>query len=317
MANITKSERQERIRRQMKMYHGTEAEKAQAIDEIVSENISLIVDVINKHYPSYKRDYFEDLKQEGVVGLLESLEVFDPEKGALATIATFYIIHHINDYISRYIHGVRPHYNRYIKRVRSALDELERRGITNPSLVDIAMLSELSIAEVKRALDVYNKSQLQSYDSEEYLDSMVTNTAMSPDETYEDQEKRETLASAMQELTPSEMTVICMKYRLGDYVNLKKQPSNQEIAQASGIPLHMIRSITQQALRKLRNNKALASLFTPSVVPDYDTPVSVAPLSSAQMEANYLLDEDDQEIHEKLPEYENESDFNEPEDLDI
>lgn len=300
MANMTKSERQERIRRQMKTYHGTEAEKMQAIDEIVNENISLIVDIINKHYPSYKRDYFEDLKQEGVVGLLESLEVFDPEKGALATIATFYIIHHINDYISRYIHGVRPHYNRYIKRVRAAIDELERRGNTNPSLVDISILSELSVAEVRRAMDVYNKAQLQSYDSEEYLDSMVTNTQMSPDEVYEDQEKHEILSAAMSELTEQEMIVICMKYRIGNYASLKKQPSNQEIAQESGIPLHMIRSITQQALRKLRNNRELSSLFNSQPQMDYDPPIAVAPLKSAEMEANYLLDDSDIEVHQKI-----------------
>ena len=302
MANMTKSERQERIRTQMKLYHGTPAEKDRAIDEIVNENISLIVDIINKHYPSYKRDYFEDLKQEGVVGLLESLEVFDPEKGALATIATFYIIHHINDYISRYIHGVRPHYNRYIKRVRSAMDELERRGITNPSLTDIAILSELSVAEVRRALDVYNKTQLQSYESEEYLDSMVTNTQMTPDEVYEDVEKHEILSSAMAELTPQEVIVVCMKYRIGDYSVLKKQPSNQEISQESGIPLHMIRQITQQALRKLRNNRDLSSLFNSQPQPDYDPPIAVAPLKSAEMEANYLLDDSDVEVHERIKE---------------
>ena len=37
MANMTKSERQERIRRQMKTYHGTEAEKMQAIIDYIKK----------------------------------------------------------------------------------------------------------------------------------------------------------------------------------------------------------------------------------------------------------------------------------------
>lgn len=302
MADKQKNERIERIRRQMKMYHGTPAEKAAAIEEICNENTSLVVDIINKHYPSYKKDYFEDLKQEGIVGLLESLEVFDPDKGALATIATFYIIHNINDYISRFVHGVRPHYNRFIKRARAAIDELEGKGITNPSHVDIAMISGLSIAEVRRALDVYNKTQLQSYESEEYLDSMITNTQMLPDETYEDMEKKEILDAAIAELTEDEKKVISMRFQLGDYVGKSKQPSNLEISQATGVPLHMIRSTSQSALRKLRENKALAALFTPEREKSYDEPISVTPLKAAQEEANYLLDDGDIEIKTPLPE---------------
>lgn len=63
-------------------------------NRLVVNNMNLVRYLVNKHYPSYKRD--EDILQIGYIGLIKAAESYDPELGfAFSTYASTIIMNEI------------------------------------------------------------------------------------------------------------------------------------------------------------------------------------------------------------------------------
>lgn len=65
-------------------------------DALILDNMKLVYFIINKHYPSHAKN--EDIIQEGMLGLVNAAENFDPEKGKFSTYATTCILNQIRTY---------------------------------------------------------------------------------------------------------------------------------------------------------------------------------------------------------------------------
>lgn len=295
--NPTIGERNPRIRELIALYRDTDPEVSQrASDELIIENGGLINYLIDKSYSSYKAKHQEDLFQAGALGMVASLRTFDPDRGTFSTHAAHYIEHELHDYVTSFVNGIKPHYSRNVKRVRRAKEALSLQGILNPTPTDLAMESGLPVTEVKRALDVIERSQLISTDSEEARDAMLSTHTQGPSEVYDEKELMETLCKCLVDLPWEEMTAICMKYRLGKWSN-EEVITNADIAKSINVPTGSVKGILSSAIRKLRKNKALSTMLsdTAGKHKDKTSDVSVVPEAGALRETEYLM-EDDEEV---------------------
>lgn len=72
------------------------------VDKMVSENIGLVHFHAKQYTRLYKRLPLDDLIQEGVFGLIQAIEKYNPEKGSFATYASLWIRQAIRNSINQH-----------------------------------------------------------------------------------------------------------------------------------------------------------------------------------------------------------------------
>ncbi len=283
------------IKEQMKMYHSGDPEKRKkAIEEIVTENQKLVSFIIDKHFKSFKYNYYwEDLFQQGILGIIESLEKYDPELATPSTYFTFFIIHQLSEYCNSFIKGRSSHYSAKIKKINVARSQLEAVGIMFPTPADLAIQTGLKIDQVMKTLEVETRTSYISLQSEEYINEYLTDYVKGPDELYEEEEKIQLLHKAIEDLPFIEREVVLRKFGL----NCEKPQTNVMISKAVCISPSEVRNRLQNAMKMLRKNPNLCDYF-----PDYaniaseinKTEISTIPVGAAHLIIE-LLSEDDTE----------------------
>lgn len=298
-AKTNPGERDFRIRQLFAQYWSPDPETSQrAKEDLIAENGGLINFLIDKSYSSYKAKHQEDLFQVGAYGMLLSFRTFDPDKGTFSTHAAHYIEHELHDYITTFVNGIKPHFATYIKKVRRAKEILSVQGNESPTPTDIAIESGLSVAEVKRALDVIEKSQMISAESDEARDAMLSTRTPGPSEVYAEKEMMEVLYRSLKDLPYDEMIAICMKYRLGPFGN-RGVITHQDIADEIGTAVSNVKGILASGIRKLRRNKSLATMLLGNTdkKKDRTSDVSVVPIAGSIRELEYLAENEDEGEH--------------------
>lgn len=73
------------------------------LTELIIKNEGIVKKLANKYYTEKTASFdFNDLVQEGYIGLMKCVEKFDPEKQGSATFVSF-AVHYIKGYINRFI----------------------------------------------------------------------------------------------------------------------------------------------------------------------------------------------------------------------
>ena len=120
--------------------------------KLISANLRLVVFVVRKYYMTNNGIPFEDLIQEGNLGLMKAVEKFDPLKGyKFSTYAIWWIKAAINDAIidkSKIIRLPSDAYQQLI-RYKISLVELSNMGYENPSVKTISEYMKIPITKVK------------------------------------------------------------------------------------------------------------------------------------------------------------------------
>lgn len=167
----------------------------------------------------------DDLVSYGVIGLIDAIGKFDPEKGVkFETYAITRIRGSIldelrsNDWVPR---SVRSNAKK-IERARIAL-EGERNG--QPTWEEVAEYTELPLKTVLHTLSQVHDSNLASLNevlpasssiSETIsLGDTVTDRAGSPESSFQESEMRSALASAVGRLEEKDQTVVALHYVVG------------------------------------------------------------------------------------------------------
>jgi DNA-directed RNA polymerase specialized sigma subunit len=104
------------------------------------------------------REYFDDLVQEGNRGLLKAFEKYDllnPEGARLSTYARKFIWEKVDRAKWRYI-GAPDAMVSSISTVYKAKNTLEKQGVKNPDVSEIARKAKVSIKKTKEILDFLN-----------------------------------------------------------------------------------------------------------------------------------------------------------------
>ena len=241
----------ERIKEQLARYHSDDPTvSAKAVEEILDDYKKFITHIINKHFYSYKNQWYEDMFSVGVIGLIESLSKYDPDKSMPTTHFARYIIHEIYEFLATFVNKTTTHYAAKLTAINRAIHDLEAEGIENPTVIDISMKTGIKPEIILKALSIQTATQSASFESEEFLNSKMTDFQKTPDEVVEMNEGISIMFQAIDNLPKNMKGVVLRRNGLGGY----EVQSNDVISRDTGIPTNQIRRIYAKALALLRES---------------------------------------------------------------
>ncbi len=250
------------LTRQRLLSHDEEirlAERVKAGDlrakgRLVEANMRLVINIA-KHYHSALVP-FEDLVQEGAIGLMTACDRYDPTRGyRFSTYATHWIKQAISRAIDNKSRAIRvpAHVSETLRKIERARAAMTRQDGEEPTVEQIAAKLELPVSKVSAYLqagqDPVSLDMLVGEDENTSLASLLDDkNATDPQDAVIQQEIEAELREILATLTDRERTV--MRRRLG--FDDEESHVLQEIGQEMHISRERVRQIEAQALKRLR-----------------------------------------------------------------
>ncbi len=237
-------------------YNSSDPEiKKEGINEAIEELKSFVHYVIKKKYSTYGK-YYEDLVQEGIVGIIKGLEKYDPTKSLPTTFFNLYIIHEMSKYIDTEVNKTTSHYSSNLTKINRVIDKFEQQGRKwNPT--DIAVETGLNMETVIQCLHIKDYKNEMYYETDENLESKISEHGDSPEQQFVKNERLAILYRSIGTLLPEEIQVL--KYRYG--LLGAQTISYKEIAKEMGVSIEKVRKYRHDAIKKLRHKSAMRSVF--------------------------------------------------------
>jgi len=241
-----------------------EKDQAGALNELVESNLSFVVKIASEY-----RNLglpFEDLLNEGNIGLIEAAHHFDHNRGTkFITYAIWWIRKSILRALSQHSNLVRiPNYQlKKVKNVRATERALVRELGRRPDREEISRELQSTIAKIDEILQI--KLRELSLDDKigrdkdtPISDYLVDEGSTNPEEELLREESQSLIRLALKDLSEQEQTVLVNRFGLegGRTFTLK------EIGERMGISRERVRQIEAQAKKRLKKlitrNRALA-----------------------------------------------------------
>jgi RNA polymerase primary sigma factor len=222
---------------------------------MIEANLRLVVSVA-RHY-NCRGMTFEDVVQEGIIGLMAAINKFDPARGfRFSTYATYWIRQAIVRAIEKQSRMIRlPTYAYHAvgKLERTQMQLTDRLG-RQPTPEELAKETQLSVPTVNALLQTVQEPvslDLLLGDSEDYTlgDLQLDSEAADPEEHALAEANRRDLGEILDVLKPKERCVIENRYGLRD----GRVHSLKELADELHMSREGVRHIETRALRKLRH----------------------------------------------------------------
>ena len=222
-------------------------------NEIVERNRSLVRSIARScHYSGIE---FDDLENEGCIGLIRAVEKFDYKLGyRFSTYAVHWILRSIQRYIEDNGGTIRipVHAQEKLARIKKFINEYQNENGYEPETSEIAAQFGMSESDVVFYMSSQNKvTSLQKTIGDELeLEDVIVDDEITLEESFENTERDNTVLKAVNTfLTDKEKFVITKRFGLFD----SNVMTLTEVGAALGMTGEGVRRIQVRALRKLRS----------------------------------------------------------------
>ncbi len=230
-----------------------------ARQRFIRANLRLVVSIARKYQGQGLP--FLDLVQEGNIGLMRAVELFDWRRGfKFSTYATWWIRQAITRAIADRGRQIRlpVHVHDQIRKMRRTMVQFSQRMGRDPTAEELAKALAIPIEEIERLMEAERREpvslQAPVGEDTELGDLLEQADAQSPLDAVEDAMLRDEIGQAvMHVLDPRERRVIALRYGLGNGHAM----SLRDVGKQMGLSGERVRLIEREALRKLRNSEII------------------------------------------------------------